>query len=300
MSVDPIVVICGALIVLGLVIAVRGLLPGQPDLADVLARMDANQLSNLEPQRHLAAPRTPLDKAGALLLRTLGEGTLRLPRQELELVGRSPAAHAGRKLGLALYGLLLPVLCGYGAALAGVALPFAIPAVVGVALAACFWFVPDLQLKQQAVEAKEDFRYAIKAYLRLVQLERAADAAPTQALKRAAEVGEGWVFMRIRDTITRSELEGISPWEGLKRLSVELDVPELGTPADIIAIAGEEGAAVGDSLGAQATSLSGALVTAAKAQANKASEKMVMPVAALVLLMTVYIGYPALSRIMAS
>jgi hypothetical protein len=150
------------------------------------------------------------------------------------------------------------------------------------------------------VEAKEDFRYAVKAYLRLVQLERAADAAPTQALKKAAEVGEGWVFAKIRDTITRAELEGISPWEGLKRLSIELDVPELGAPADIIAIAGEEGAAVGDTLGAQAKSLSGALVTSAKAQANMASEKMVMPVAMLVLIMTVYIGYPALSRIMAS
>jgi predicted membrane GTPase involved in stress response len=108
------------------------------------------------------------------------------------------------------------------------------------------------------------------------------------------------VFTRIRDTITRAELEGISPWEGLKRLSVELDVPELGAPADIIAIAGEEGAAVGDTLAAQARSLSGVLVTAAKAQANRASEKMVMPVAVLVLIMTVYIGYPAISRILAS
>ncbi|MEU0222416.1 type II secretion system F family protein, partial [Streptomyces sp. NPDC006265] len=120
------------------------------------------------------------------------------------------------------------------------------------------------------------------------------------ALKRAAEVGDGWVIAKNRDTITRSELEGISPWEGLKRLSHELDVPELGAPADIIAIAGEEGAAVGDTLGAQAKSLSGALVTKAKAQANMASEKMVMPVAMLVLIMTVYIGYPAIARIMAS
>ncbi|MFD8947687.1 type II secretion system F family protein [Streptomyces xanthophaeus] len=298
MNISPYAVIGGAVTGLGLVIAVRGILPGRPDLGDVLTRMDATRLENLERRDNQA--NTLMEKAGVFLLRTVGEGTLRLPRQQLELVGRSPAAHLGRKLALALYGLLLPVLVVALANLAGYPFPVAIPAIAGLGLAVVFWLLPDLQLKQQATEAKEDFRYAVKAYLRLVQLERAADAAPTQALKRAAEVGEGWVFAKIRDTITRAELEGISPWEGLKRLSLELDVPELGAPADIIAIAGEEGAAVGDTLGAQAKSLSGALVTSAKAQANMASEKMVMPVAMLVLIMTVYIGYPAISRIMAS
>lgn len=298
MNISPYAVIGGAVTGLGLVIAVRGILPGRPDLGDVLSRMDATRLENLE--RRDSQANTLMEKAGVFLLRTVGEGTLRLPRQQLELVGRSPAAHLGRKLALALYGLLLPVLVVALANLAGYPFPVAIPAIAGIGLAVVFWLLPDLQLKQQATEAKEDFRYAVKAYLRLVQLEREADAAPTQALKRAAEVGEGWVFAKIRDTITRAELEGISPWEGLKRLSLELDVPELGAPADIIAIAGEEGAAVGDTLGAQAKSLSGALVTSAKAQANMASEKMVMPVAMLVLIMTVYIGYPAISRIMAS
>ena len=299
--ISPLAVVGGATTGLGLVIAVRGLMPGRPDVQDVLTRMDASRLENLEPTRTTTVtPSSPLERAGAAILRSVGESTLRLPRQELELAGRSPARHVGIKLGLALYGLLLPSLGGYAAGLLGVELPFAIPAIVAIALAVVFWFVPDLQVQQQAVEAREDFRYAIKAYLRLVALERAADAAPTQALKRAAEVGQGWVFTRIRDTITRAELEGISPWEGLKRLSIELDVPELGAPADIIAIAGEEGAAVGDTLAAQARSLSGVLVTAAKAQANKASEKMVMPVAVLVLIMTVYIGYPAISRIMAA
>ncbi|MFD8731455.1 type II secretion system F family protein [Streptomyces sp. NPDC059611] len=298
MILSPYAIIGGALAGLGLVIAARGILPGRPDLGDVLSRMDATRLENLERDRE-TQPNSLMEKAGAFLLRTVGDGTLRLPRQQLELVGRSPAAHLGRKLALALYGLLLPVL-GVGLTnLAGFPFPMAIPAIAGIGLAVIFWLIPDLQLKQQATEAKQDFRYAVKAYLRLVQLEREAGAAPTQALKRAAEVGEGWVFSKIRDTITRAELDGISPWEGLKRLSLELDVPELGAPADIIAIAGEDGAAVGDTLGAQAKSLSGALVTSAKAQANMASEKMVMPVAMLVMIMTVYIGYPAIARIMA-
>jgi Flp pilus assembly protein TadB len=297
--ISPFAVLGGAAVGAGLVIAYRGLIPGRPDVGDVISRMDAGRLENLQPVR-TAAPAGGLEKLGAALLRSAGEGTLRLPRQELELIGRSPTRHAGIKLALALYGLVLPSILVSAAVTAGYPMSFPVPALAGLVLGVLFWFVPDIHVKQQAVEARTDFRHAIKTYLRLVQLERAADAAPTQALKRAAEVGEGWVFVKIRDAITRAELEGISPWEGLRRLSEELDVPELGAPADIISIAGEEGAAVGETLGAQARSLSGALVTAAKAKANSASEKMVMPVSALVVIMTIYIGYPALTRIMSA
>jgi hypothetical protein len=81
---------------------------------------------------------------------------------------------------------------------------------------------------------------------------------------------------------------------------VEIDVPELGAPADIIAVAGEEGAAVYSTLKAQAASLRGVLLTDQQAQANEASEKMIMPVAGLVILMTVYIAVPAMLNIIAS
>ncbi|WP_328373173.1 type II secretion system F family protein (plasmid) [Streptomyces sp. NBC_00445] len=298
--ISPFAVLGGAAVGAGLVIAYRGMVPGRPDVGDIISRMDATRLENLQPVRAARVPAGGLERLGAVLLRAAGEGALRLPRQELELIGRSPTRHVGIKIALGLYGLVLPMLLVAVAAAAGHPMPFPVPALAGLLLGIAFWFVPDIHVKQQAVEARADFRHAIKTYLRLVQLERAADAAPTQALKRAAEVGQGWVFVRIRDAITRAELEGISPWEGLKRLSLELDVPELGAPADIISIAGEEGAAVGETLGAQARSLSGALVTAAKAKANSASEKMVMPVSVLVVIMTIYIGYPALTRIMSA
>jgi Flp pilus assembly protein TadB len=297
--ISPFAVLAGAAVGAGLVLAYRGLAPGRPDVGDVISRMDAGRLENVQPVRP-TAPAGGLEKLGAALLRSAGEGTLRLPRQELELIGRSPTRHIGIKVALGLYGLVLPALLVGAASAAGYPMPFPVPALAGLVLGLLFWFVPDIHVRQQAVEARADFRHAIKTYLRLVQLERAADAAPTQALKRAAEVGEGWVFLKIRDAITRAELEGISPWESLRQLSEELDVPELGAPADIISIAGEEGAAVGETLGAQARSLSGALVTAAKAKANSASEKMVMPVSALVVIMTIYVGFPALTRIMSA
>ncbi|MFD0327087.1 hypothetical protein ACFQZC_38275 [Streptacidiphilus monticola] len=51
---------------------------------------------------------------------------------------------------------------------------------------------------------------------------------------------------------------------------------------------------------AQAASLRGVLLTDQQAQANEASEKMVVPVAALVILMTCYIAVPAMLHVIAA
>ena len=297
--ISPGAVIGGAAVGAGLVLAASGLLPGRPDIQSVLDRLDARSPSG-QIRQEPAVSATALERAGAAVLQAVGARTVRVPVGDLELLGRSPTGHLGRKAVLALLGLLMPAVAASAATAAGFSLPFTVPAVMSLVVAAALWFAPDLEVRQQAVQAREDFRFAVRAFIRLVALERAADAAPTQALNRAASVGRGWVFSRIQDALARAELDGISPWEALRGLASELGVPELGAPADILAIAGDQGAAVAETLNAQARSLSGALLAAAKARANRATEQMVMPVAVLVLITTAYIGYPALTRILAS
>ncbi|WP_052391164.1 type II secretion system F family protein [Streptomyces sp. NRRL B-24484] len=292
-------IVSGAACGIGAVIAATGLMRPRADLGDLLRRMDAGRLENLEP-RAVRAPNSVLERIGGRLLAQVGEGPFRLPQQELDLLGRTPAQHMGRKLGYALIGLLLPCFTVASVALAGSSMPFALPALAGVALAVLFSFLPDIQVREEAAAARREFRFAIASYLELVCLERAADAGPSEALRKAADIGEGWVFSRLRDALTRAELAGIPPWEGLKQLSEELGVPELGAPADIMALAGEEGAAVYSTLQAQARSLRGVLLTDAQAEANAASEKMIVPVTALVIIMSIWIGYPAIARIMAA
>ncbi|MFD0261011.1 type II secretion system F family protein [Kitasatospora indigofera] len=292
-------ILAGAALGTGVAVAVAGATRARPDLGDLLRRMDAGRLENLEP-RAVRGADSVLEKLGGRLLAQVGEGVVRLPRQELDLLGRSPAQHVGTKIGFALVGLLLPALSVAAVALAGSSLPVTVPALGGLALAVVLWLVPDINVREEAANARREFRYAIASYLELVCLERAADAGPSEALRKAADIGEGWVFSRLRDALTRAELAGIPPWVSLKQLSEELGVPELGAPADIMALAGEEGAAVYSTLQAQAASLRGVLLTDAQSEANNASEKMIIPVTALVIIMSLYIGYPAIARIMAA
>ncbi|MDH6710911.1 hypothetical protein P3T27_007662 [Kitasatospora sp. MAA19] len=292
-------IVAGAVTGLGVAVAIAGATRARPDLGDVLRRMDARRLEHLDP-RPVRAADSMLERLGGRLLRQVGEGPFRLPRRDLELLGRTPAQHIGQRIGFAFLGLLFPALVPAVIALAGGSLSFAVPALVSLGLAAAASMVPDLNVREEAAEARRQFRFGIASYLELVCLERAADAGPSEALRKAAAVGDGWVFVRLRDALTRSELGGFSPWEGLRQLSEELGVPELGAPADIMAIAGEEGASVYTTLAAQAASLRGTLLSEERARANVVSEKMIVPVTALVLIMGLYIGYPAVAQIMAA
>ncbi|MER5352599.1 type II secretion system F family protein [Kitasatospora sp. NPDC002551] len=292
-------ILAGAVAGLGLTVAIAGATRSRPDLTDLLRRTDARRLEHAGPGAR-AAQTSVLERLGGRLLGQLGEGVIRLPRRDLELLGRTPARHVGEKLGFALLGLLFPALLPAVVALGGGRLGLTVPALASIGLAALAWLVPDANVREEAAVARQEFRAATASYLELVCLERAADAGPSEALHKAAAIGEGWVFTRLRDALRRAELAGLPPWQGLRQLADELGVPELAAPADIIAVAGEEGASVYTTLQAQASGLRGALMTEAQAQANIASEKMIIPVTALVMLMAVYIGYPAIARIMAA
>jgi Flp pilus assembly protein TadB len=293
------VLLAGAAVGGGITMLVAGLSRDRGDLGDVIARMDASRIDLLAPQQ-VEQPTDWRERLGGWALSRISDNLVRLPRKELAILRESPALQLGKKIGVALYGLLAPAL-GTAVAIAGGAkFPFAIPGVISLVFAVAGWFLVDVNARQRAAEARTEFRIAIASYLDLVSLERAADAGPSEALKRAAQVGDGWVFERIRDALLRAELAGIAPWEGLRQLSEEIDVPELGHPADIIAIAGEEGASVYSTLQAQARSLRDVLLTDQQAHANTASEKMVVPVAALVIIMTCYIALPAMVRVINS
>ena len=125
-----------------------------------------------------------------------------------------------------------------------------------------------------------------------------ADAGSVEALNRAAGIGHGRAFSLIRAALLRAQLSGAPPWQGLAQLTEELRVPELGDVADIMRLSGEDGAAVYATLRARAASLRTALLTDAAAEANAASEHMIMPVAFLGVTFMALLGYPAFARIL--
>ncbi len=113
-------------------------------------------------------------------------------------------------------------------------------------------------------------------------------------------MGRGTVFRRIRDALERASTDRLPPWDGLDVLSVELGLTPLQDVADIMRISGTDGAAVYDTLRARARSLRGELLAEDLARANTDSERMVAPGAALTLLMTSLIVFPALYQMLSS
>ena len=107
-------------------------------------------------------------------------------------------------------------------------------------------------------------------------------------------------FTRIGDALLRAELAGQPSWTGLTDLAAETGVTELADTADMMRLAGRDGAAVYATLRARAASLRTQVLASSTAQANAASEHMVVPVSLLGLCFMALLGYPALMRILLS
>jgi hypothetical protein len=186
--------------------------------------------------------------------------------------------------------------------LIGSAPPLAPPAAASVLLAVGLWLKAGAEVRENADHARVAYRYAVSSFLERVALARLSDAgasaSASEALYRTAEVGDGPALERIRATLEHARLAGISGWEALRALADELYIPELARPAEALALAGEESAPVYNTLQAQAAQLRGARLTDMQAKANEASQRLVVPVVVLGLLVLVYVAYPAFTRIL--
>ncbi|MFF8771133.1 hypothetical protein [Kitasatospora sp. NPDC015120] len=290
--ISPWSVLAGAVAAGGVAMLIAELRPAPPDLGQALDRL-----------HRTPADRTPDPDERPRWFDRIGERSVtlrgvRVPERELALIGRTPARFMAHKLLFALLGLVLPPYLVVAALLLDIDLPFALPLVVGPLLAGLLWFVPDGIVRGEAKEARVEYLHGIAAYLELVAMERAADLGPAEALRRAAAVGRGAVFRRIRDALDRAATDRLPPWAGLDALAVELGLTPLQDLADIMRISGTDGAAVYDTLRARAKGLRGELMAEDLARANADSERMVAPGSALTMLMTVLIIFPALYKML--
>ncbi|MEU3401795.1 type II secretion system F family protein [Streptomyces filamentosus] len=280
-------------------LAVRALLPARRDLVSALDRLDVAKAGG--PSVASAVPVSTgslFERVGTRLLGEFG-GRITLPVQDLALLRISPTEHLGKRVLFSLYGLLGPQLMQGLLALAGAPLPFVMPAFLSLALAALFWLWPGREVARDAAAARQVVRHAAASYLERVALARIANSGAAQALTETAQVGDGWIFARMRQVFHQADLAGVTVWDALKQLGDELGIPELTRPADTLALAGE-GAAVYTTLQAQARQLRIALLSDAKAKANAASAAMVLPVTAGVILMLVFVMVPVTITILGS
>ncbi|HLU33755.1 MAG TPA: type II secretion system F family protein [Natronosporangium sp.] len=266
---------------LGLSLLIWQVLPGTPAVRQALRRLHPEGLG---PRSDRATP-------------AWWRAWWRPPLRELRLLRRTRRQYAVTIGTCALIGLAVPALLGAMAATAGWRLPFAIPVVASLAVAAGFAWLAHRDVLARAARARYEFRRAVCSYLDLVSLELAAGHGPVAALERAATDVDAWVFERLREALLRAQLQLHQPWDELRTLAAAIDVPELGDVGDIVHAAGADGAVVQETLLARADSLRDQIRVEALARAKATTAKLDIPGAALLLVLAVFVIYPLLSRV---
>lgn len=306
------VVLLGAGFGFGLFLLLRIIAPPRLPLAAALARVDAGALS---PANRSSKPRTrrPTEQlsrlgrriealewllgerfAGQIADRGLLEAGL---RADLALLGRDERAYTARKLVMTLGALVvLPVLLVPVAAL--LALPWLAGAVFSVLFAAAVFAFPDARVRRAARARREEFATAIAAYLDLVAMRAASGAGVPEALRAAANVGNGRAFVLIREALDDARMSGQLASRALGMLGEDLDVVELRQLAAQLQLTEESGAQAEESLRAKAEALRSRQLSDAQGGANARSQTMLLGQVLLGLGFLIFLGYPAIAQVL--
>jgi len=290
-------VIVGAVTGLALFLLIFALIPRRVGLARRIAAFDAGRAPAL---RAVSYPGDGNESAlskrlGAALAGFCAEQGWRFRplRANLALVGKSFENYLATKVLLGLFGLIFPPIVLGGIGLLGVHISIFIPVWAGVVFALVFFFLPDLELRQQVEKRQRDFRHAIGAFLDLVAMNLSGGRGVPEALMAASEIGEGWAFWRIRDALANARITGQTPWQALGVLGHEVQVNELKDLSAALSLVAEDGAKVRESLTARAVSLRRRELADLEGQAGEKSQSMLVAQMVLAGAFLVFLMYPA-------
>jgi len=302
--------VTGAGVGLGLIALARGLAPPRAPLAAALARLEVDAARSSTTRRSSPAPGVSGSAEGGswgltLAGRPLARLAARLGiqprwlRRDLAVMGRPLERHLADKAVLALFGLLLVPVTAAGLALVGISLPLPLPLGAALLLAVGGFVLPDAGLRADAAARRRDLRHALGSFLDLTVIALAGGAGVEGALVDAAGIGRGFAATQLRRALQTARLRREPPWAALGRLGDDLGIDELVELAASASLAGTEGAKVRASLAAKAMSLRAHQLAEAETQAQSATERMSLPVVLLFAGFLVFIGYPAIARVLA-
>lgn len=271
---------------LGLFWLLRTLLVSTPAARPALARLHP---AGVGPTIHLSTSRR--------WVRWLTRRLWRPPGRELVILGRTTSQYTITIGTSALVGAVAVASSAALAAAGGISIPAVVPAGAAIGAAALAAWGAHHDLLGKARRARHEFRRAVCTYLDLVALELSAGHGSVAALERGCAGIDGWVFMRLRETLLRAQLQLHSPWDQLRQLAAEIDVPELGDIGDIVQAAGADGAVVHETLLARAASLRDQIRAEALARAKSVTTKLDIPGAVLLLIIAAFAVYPLMARL---
>jgi Flp pilus assembly protein TadB len=228
----------------------------------------------------------PVDRAVALI------------RADLRILGRDADEQAAEIAAFAVVGLLWAPFVAAGGRLLGLQLPVVVPAWLSVAGAAGTTVLAVRHVRTKAAEARSGFTHALSSWCEVVSMMVAAGHELHGAMFAASRLGSGPAFAEIREALDRGFLNGEQPWDSLSTLGRELGVTDLVEVASTLELAGEEGAAVADTLAGKARSIRERIIVGIERRAAGATERMAVPGAMVLIGFLWLLAYPALALIL--
>lgn len=289
--------LAGALCGFGVWVAGTGLRPRPEPLAAALARFEPRPG---EPDRQEAMSWD--NRLGALALRhvpALGR-VIERARADLRIAGRRAEDYAGETAVYTLFGLLLGPWLGAVVWIAGGDLPVSLSGGLSLAAAAAGAVLPWIMLRERARARRASFLHALIAYCHVAAMTLAAGRGVEQAMTTAAAAGQGWAFTELRAALHAGHARGDPPWESLRRLGAELEIPDLSQLASTVAMAGEDGAAVRETIAAKARTVGNRISADAEQATQRATTQMGLPAVAIAGGFLVFLMYPALSALLSA
>jgi tight adherence protein C len=290
--------ITGAVVGAGLFLLTLALAPRRVSLARQIAAYDSRQSSPRRATSRAASERESEFSRwmGRVLAAFCAEQGWEFPslRANLSLIGKSFENYLATKVLLAVFGFLIGPIMLLLLSLAGLHISVVIPVWLGLALAAAFFFLPDLEVKQKADARRRDFRHAIGAFLDLVSMNLSGGRGVPEALMAASEIGSGWAMWRIRDALVSARITGQTPWQALGALGEEVRVDELRDLSAALSLVAEDGAKVRESLAARAVSLRRRELADLEGQAGERSQSMLVAQMLLCAGFLAFLTYPVI------
>lgn len=283
---------------LGLFLMLREFVPSVPNLAGAIARLEgSSEVVEVVEESPTLSSRLGIWAQKRLRGRAIPGLSAR--DEDLAVLGKPRHVLLGEKVLAAVAGILFaPVIVWIITMF--ISLPLFVYGLVPVVLALGGWILPDLLLKGQADEAREDFARSASAYLDLLSIGRISGMMANEALVTSAQISNNWAFQRINGALNRARWSGLRPWDAIEDLEDELDIPELGDIGDIMRLSGEGGAQIYETLRGRAKALRSAQLAREHAQANRESERMTIPMTLTSVLVLVVVGYPAAITLLGS
>jgi tight adherence protein C len=291
-----VIILMGFGIGVGLAAVVWGLFPPPLTLRAALARLSGE---------HVTAPTDVLTQGVGGARRLCGHllevNVRKVPKladivlPDLAITGMPSEAFAVKVVGYGIGLALLGPVVWTAAGAVGVRTGVELPALGVLVLGALGVATPFVDLHQAATRRRRHFCHSLSTYSSLVSMAMAGAMGWSSALEVASTVSStDWAMSEIAQSLLWAQAYRKQPWEGLERLAVRFDIPDLTDLARSMSQAGD-GARIRDSLEAKAHSLRLKETSALEDSAQAVTQKMLLPG---VLLMAGYgllIFYPALA-----